>query len=240
MKTRDNTLEVNGLSAQYGLVPAINDVNLCVEKGCITTIIGANGAGKSTVIKTICGLVKPRGGVVKLFGESVTGLSPDKMLTKGLAVVPEGRRLFGGMTLLENLELGAYARTDHVEIKNDLARTLELFPDLKNRLSQPAKSFSGGQQQMIAVARALMSDPKILLLDEPTVGLSPVFVDRISEIIKDISSKGVDILLIEQNVQVALSISDYGYVLENGQVQLNDTAANLSKNEAVQAAYLGG
>jgi|SRR5680860_109988 len=240
MTLKNNTLEARNLSAQYGTVPAINDVTLCVEKGCVTTLIGANGAGKSTVIKTICGLVKPSGGVVKLFGESVTGLTPDKMLTKGLSVVPEGRRLFGEMTVLENLQLGAYARQDDAGIKEDLSRILDLFPDLKNRLTEPAKSFSGGQQQMIAVARALMSDPKILLLDEPTVGLSPVFVDRIAQIIKDISSNGVDILLIEQNVQVALSISDYGYVLENGKVILNDTSVNLSKNEKVKAAYLGG
>lgn len=239
MNNKD-TLEVKHLSAQYGLVPAIDNISLSVKKGSVTTLIGANGAGKSTVIKAICGLVKPSAGTVELFGETVTGLSPDQMVTRGLAVVPEGRRLFGSMTVLENLELGAYARNDETEIKEDLTRILDLFPDLKDRLAEPAKSFSGGQQQMIAVARALMSAPRILLLDEPTVGLSPVFVDRIAKIIRDISSRGVDILLVEQNVQVALSISDYGYVLENGRVSLNDTAENLVKDEGVQAAYLGG
>jgi branched-chain amino acid transport system ATP-binding protein len=239
MNNKD-TLEVKNLSAQYGLVPAIDNISLSVKKGSVTTLIGANGAGKSTVIKAICGLVKPSAGTVELFGETVTGLSPDQMVTRGLAVVPEGRRLFGSMTVLENLELGAYARNDETEIKEDLTRILDLFPDLKDRLAEPAKSFSGGQQQMIAVARALMSAPRILLLDEPTVGLSPVFVDRIAKIIRDISSRGVDILLVEQNVQVALSISDYGYVLENGRVSLNDTAENLVKDEGVQAAYLGG
>lgn len=240
MTLKTNTLELDGISARYGTVPAINNINLIVPNGSITTLIGANGAGKSTVIKTICGLLKPSKGVVKLFDETVTGLSPDKMLTRGLSVVPEGRRLFGEMTALENLHLGAYARNDEIEIKHDLDRILELFPDLKDRLEEPAKSFSGGQQQMIAVARALMSAPKILLLDEPTIGLSPVFVDRITSIIKDISTKGVDILLIEQNVHVALSVADYGYVLENGEVLLHDTVDNLSKDPSVQAAYLGG
>lgn len=240
MTHNTDTLLVKGLSTKYGGVSAIVDVNLRIKSGSVTTLIGANGAGKSTVIKSICGLVKSSNGVVELFGKDVTGLSPDQLVTRGLAVVPEGRRLFGEMTLLENLELGAYARKDEANIKGDLIRVLDLFPDLKDRLNEPAKAFSGGQQQMIAVARALMSSPKVLLLDEPTVGLSPLFVDRIAQIITDLSNDGMDIFLIEQNVQVALSISDYGYVMENGRVILDDTADNLSRDEGVRNAYLGG
>lgn len=233
------SLEVVDLSASYGIVPAIRNVSLRVARGKITTIIGANGAGKSTVIKTICGLVKPTGGQVHLFGQVVTGLSPDRLAARGLSVVPEGRRLFTEMTLLENLELGAYSRNDKPAIKRDLERMFELFPDFRDRLSTAAGTFSGGQQQMIAVARALMSAPKVLLLDEPTIGLAPAIVDRIAELIQHISRSGVDVLLVEQNAETALAIADYGYILEDGGVVAEDEAANLARSPDVQKAYLG-
>src|SRR4051794_36035801 len=169
-------LAVAGLSARYGVVPALNDVSIIVRAGEIVTLIGANGAGKSTLIKAICGLVRPTAGTVRLFGEDVTGLSPDRLVRKGLSVVPEGRRLFGEMTLRDNLELGAFARTDAAAVTRDFERVLESFPDLRDRLATPTANFSGGQQQMVAVARALMSAPRLLLLDEPTIGLAPAIV----------------------------------------------------------------
>ena len=239
MSTDVLPLEVVGISASYGGVPAIIDVSLKVRHGSIVTMIGANGAGKSTVIKSICGLVKPTAGSVKLFGEDVTGQSPDRLVRRGLSVVPEGRRLFTEMTFLENLELGAYTRNDRAEIRRDMDRVLALFPDLRNRLSTIAGRFSGGQQQMVAVARALMSDPKVLLLDEPTIGLGPAIVDRIAELIVEISKQGVDIVFVEQNAETALAIADRAYILEGGRVVAEDSAANLAKSEEVQKAYLG-
>jgi branched-chain amino acid transport system ATP-binding protein len=232
-------LVVSGLSASYGVVPAIRGVSLTVEHGTIVTMIGANGAGKSTVIRAICGLVKPTAGTVRLFGADVTGLSPDRLVRRGLSVVPEGRRLFGEMTLRENLELGAYARHDEKAVRRDLDRVLTLFPDLRPRLSAAAGTFSGGQQQMIAVARALMSDPRILLLDEPTIGLAPAIVDRIAELILEISRGGVDVLLVEQNAETALSIAHHAYILEGGSVVTDGPAAELARSETVQRAYLG-
>jgi branched-chain amino acid transport system ATP-binding protein len=232
-------LTVSGLSASYGAVPALRNIDLIVRSGQIVTLIGANGAGKSTLIKTICGLVRPTSGSVHLFGEDVTGLSPDRLVTKGLSVVPEGRRLFGEMTLLENLELGAYARTDHAAVKRDLERMLELFPELRDRLSTHAGTFSGGQQQMIAVARALMSAPRVLLLDEPTIGLAPAIVDRISELIIRIAETGVNILLVEQNAETALAVAGYAYILEGGSIIAEDNASALAESPEVQRAYLG-
>lgn len=239
MKNDAIPLSVAGLSASYGVVPAISNVNLKVATGQIVTLIGANGAGKSTLIKTICGLVKPTAGRVHLFGEDVTGLSPDRLVCKGLSVVPEGRRLFGEMSLLENLELGAFSRNDHAAVKNDMERVLDLFPELRDRLATSAGTFSGGQQQMIAVARALMSAPKILLLDEPTIGLAPAVVDRIAEIVTAIAATGVNVLLVEQNAETALSIAQYAYILESGTIISEDTAEVLAKSPEVQRAYLG-
>jgi len=232
-------LTVAGLSASYGIVPALRSVDLVVRTGQIVTLIGANGAGKSTLIKTICGLVRPTSGSVHLFGEDVTGLSPDRLVTKGLSVVPEGRRLFGEMTMLENLELGAYARNDKVAVKRDLEKVLDLFPELRDRLSTQAGTFSGGQQQMIAVARALMSAPRMLLLDEPTIGLAPAIVDRIAELVVHIAETGVNILLVEQNAETALAIAAYAYVLEGGAIIAQDNASALAKSPEVQRAYLG-
>lgn len=232
-------LAVAGLSARYGVVPALNDVSITVGTGEIVTLIGANGAGKSTLIKAICGLVKPSAGSVKLFGEHVTGQTPDRLVRKGLSVVPEGRRLFGEMTLRENLELGAFARNDAVAVARDFDRVLELFPDLRDRLSTLASTFSGGQQQMVAVARALMSAPRILLLDEPTIGLAPAIVDRIAAMIKRIAETGVNILLVEQNAEIALAIADRAYILEGGAITAEDRASVLAQSPEVQRAYLG-
>lgn len=232
-------LKVTGLSVRYGVVPAINDVNIELHKGRILTIIGANGAGKSTLIKTICGLVQPVSGEVYLYGENVVGQSPDKLVAKGLSVVPEGRRLFGEMTLLENLEMGAYSQSDPKAVKRDLERVLVLFPELRDRLSTQASTFSGGQQQMIAVARALMSAPRVLLLDEPTIGLAPAIVDRIADLIGTIAKSGVEVLLVEQNAETALAVADYGYILEGGAVVMGDKASVLAESPEVQRAYLG-
>jgi len=239
MLTEAVPLAVAGLSAGYGVVPVIRDVDMVVRSGQIVTIIGANGAGKSTLIKAICGLVRPTSGRVRLFGEDVTGLSPDRLVTKGLSVVPEGRRLFPEMTMLENLELGAFARTDQAAVKRDLDRVLDLFPELRDRLSSPAATFSGGQQQMIAVARALMSAPRVLLLDEPTIGLAPAVVDRIAELISRIAETGVNILLVEQNAETALTVAGYAYILEGGTIVAEDAADVLAQSPQVQRAYLG-
>ncbi|WP_420392360.1 ABC transporter ATP-binding protein [Acuticoccus sp.] len=233
------SLLLDGLSARYGVVPAVNGVSLEVPRGSIVTIIGANGAGKSTLIKTICGLVKPSGGTVTLFGEDVTGLSTDALVRRGLSLVPEGRRLFTTMTLRENLEVGAYAREAGAAVRRDLERVFELFPDLADRQSTVVGSFSGGQQQMVAVARALMNGPKILLLDEPTIGLAPAVVDSIAETIARVARDGVDVLLVEQNAEMALQVADRGYILENGAIVAHDAAARLAQSPEVQRAYLG-
>ena len=239
MSIEENALVVVGLSASYGVVPAIRNVNLTIRTGQIVTIVGANGAGKSTLIKTICGLVRATAGTVHLFGEDITGQSPDRLVPKGLSVVPEGRRLFSEMTLLENLELGAFARSDKVAVRRDLDRVLDLFPELRERLSTMAGTFSGGQQQMIAVARALMSSPRLLLLDEPTIGLAPAVVDRIAELVTTIAGTGVNVLLVEQNAETALSVADYAYILEGGSIVAEDKASVLAESPAVQRAYLG-
>lgn len=239
MNTETPSLLVEGLSASYGSVPAIEDVSLRIDPGSIVTLLGVNGAGKSTVIKAICGLLRARTGTVRLFGQDVTGLSPDRMLRKGLAVVPEGRRLFGAMTFRENLELGAYSRSDAAAVRRDMERVLGLFPELRDRLSTVVGTFSGGQQQMVAVARALMSAPRILMLDEPTIGLAPVVVDRIMDLIREIAASGIDILLIEQNAEVALGVADRAYILEAGRVIAEDSAAVLAQSEFVKKAYMG-
>ncbi|MWB77525.1 ATP-binding cassette domain-containing protein [Pseudooceanicola sp. 216_PA32_1] len=233
------TLDVSGICAGYGSVPVLHDVSIKVEPGSVVTLIGANGAGKSTLLKVVGGLIQSTGGSVAFNGTDCTRRRPDQMVRAGLGIVPEGRRLFGEMTLRENLELGAYARTDRQNIAHDFERVLGLFPELRDRLSTQAKSFSGGQQQMVAIARALMGAPKLLLLDEPTIGLAPVVVDRVAALIREISELGVDILLIEQNAEVALSIADFGYVLENGRVVMADKAEALLANPQVRLAYLG-
>lgn len=232
-------LEVDTLAAAYGVVPALRNVSLRVERGQVVTLIGANGAGKSTVMKCVSGLLRPQRGHIKLFGRQCDGLQPNELVARGLALVPEGRRLFGAMTVRENLELGAYARDNARAIADGMARCLALFPDLKAKLDVPAGSLSGGQQQMVAVARALMSGPRLLLLDEPTIGLAPAVVDQIARVVRDVREDGVDVLLVEQNAEIALAVSDYAYVLDSGSVVMHGPAAQLARNEAVRRAYMG-
>ncbi len=227
------------MAVSYGIVPALYDVSLTVRRGQIVTIIGANGAGKSTLMKAVSGLLAPAAGSVRLFGEEVVGLSADKLVSRGLSLVPEGRRLFGEMTVRENLELGAYSRVGVGTLAQDLERTLAYFPALSDRLAALAGRLSGGQQQMLAVGRALMSAPRVLLLDEPTIGLAPAVVDTISDVIAAIRKDGVDVILVEQNAEVALAISDYGYVLEDGRVVMQGDAQELARNDDVKRAYLG-
>ncbi|AWB32916.1 ABC transporter ATP-binding protein [Orrella marina] len=233
------SLELDGLCVSYGKVPVLHDVSLKVTKGQVVTIIGANGAGKSTVMKVVMGLHKATSGSVRLFGKDVLGKSPDQLTPLGMTLVPEGRRLFAPMTVRENLEMGAYRRTSAPEVQADFEKVLEFFPDLKPKLDLTAGSLSGGQQQMVAVARALMTSPKVMLLDEPTIGLAPAVVDVIAGVIRQVSNDGVDVLLVEQNAEMALEISDYGYVLEQGRIVLEAPASELASNPEVQKAYLG-
>lgn len=239
MSTDEISLELKNVSVSYGKVPVLHDISLRVRKGQVVTVIGANGAGKSTIMKTICGLLKPTRGSVRLFGQEINGLDPDQIVPRGVSLVPEGRRLFGAMTVRENLEMGAYCRRDADAVTRDFERVLVFFPDLKAKLSVEAGSLSGGQQQMVAVARALMSAPRVMLLDEPTIGLAPAIVQVITHVISDIRDSGVDVLLVEQNAEVALDIADYGYVLEQGRIVLEAPAQDLASNVEVQRAYLG-
>ena len=232
-------LEVTGLVVKYGIVPAVIDVSFTIEHGAIGTIIGSNGAGKSTIMKALTGLVKPAGGGILLYGQDIAGAEPDTLVVRGLSLVPEGRRLFTAMTVGENLEIGAYRRRDDSAVARDVERVLEYFPALRERLRTLAGSLSGGQQQMLAVARALMSAPKLLLLDEPTIGLAPALVDTIAEIIQTIAKSGVDVLLVEQNAEMALEIADQAFILERGQIIMAGPAASLASSETVRRAYLG-
>ncbi len=233
-------LEVEGIDASYGRIRALQDVSLRVEEGEIVTLIGANGAGKTTTLRAISGLVKPSKGTIRFAGEDVMRDSPDRIVRRGIGHSPEGRRVFARMTVRENLELGAYTRTSHAEITSDYERVLAIFPRLKERLTQKSGTLSGGEQQMLAMGRALMSRPKLLMLDEPSLGLSPILVQTIFGVIRDINANGTTILLIEQNARQALGIASRGYVLEVGRIVHEDTAANLMASEAVRAAYLGG
>ena len=232
-------LEITGLAASYGSVPVLRDVSLTVRRGTIVTLIGANGAGKSTLMKVVSGLLASRAGSVRLYGEDITGLAPDALVKRGLSLVPESRRLFGAMTIRENLEMGAYARPASAPIADDIAEVLEHFPALKDRLSERAGALSGGQQQMVAVARALMARPRLLMLDEPTIGLAPNIVDVIANIVTSIGRSGVDVLLVEQNAETALAIADHAYILENGSVVSEGTAASMLQSDDVRKAYLG-
>lgn len=239
MKNSENVLEVTDLSVCYGIVPAINHVSFRVEKGTIATIVGSNGAGKSTIMKALTGLVRLSQGGIRLFGEDITGMAPDALVARGLVLVPESRRLFKAMTVGENLELGAYLEKSRVRIKQRMEEVLERFPTLKNRLGSPSGSLSGGQQQMVAVGRALMAQPKVLLLDEPTIGLAPAIVDTIAQIIQDIAKDGVDVMLVEQNAEIALEIATYAFILERGEIMLDGPAEKLARSEEVRKAYLG-
>ena len=230
-------LKIDELKVSYGGIEAVKGITFEVPERKIVTLIGANGAGKSTTLRTIAGLVKPAHGCIHLQGEDITSLSPDRIVSKGLTLVPESRRVFPDLTVLENLKIGAYLRTDSLE--DDLNWVYDLFPRLKERSWQAAGTLSGGEQQMLAVGRALMSRPKIIMMDEPSLGLAPIVVKGIFDIIQEINRQGVTVLLIEQNANMALKIADVGYVLETGRISLTGSGRELLANEAVKKAYLG-
>jgi branched-chain amino acid transport system ATP-binding protein len=232
-------LEVDSIDAFYGSIQALRGVSLEVREGEIVTLIGANGAGKSTTLRAINGIVHPRNGRIRFQGEDITREGPHDIVKRGISQSPEGRRLFPRMTVTENLEMGAFQRRDKAEIKEDMDRVFELFPRLQERRDQKAGTMSGGEQQMCAIGRALMARPKLLLLDEPSLGLAPIFVERIFEIVEQINKQGTSILLVEQNALMALDAADRGYVLETGRVVLADQASLLKGNEQVRKTYLG-
>jgi branched-chain amino acid transport system ATP-binding protein len=231
-------LKVIGIETFYGKIQALKGVSLEVEQGKIVTLLGANGAGKTTTMKTIAGLLKPKTGTVEFLGENITGMRPDQLLRKGIALVPEGRAILSTMTVLENLEMGAYHRNDH-DIKKDIEQVMEHFPILKERSEQLGGTLSGGQQQMLAIARALLSKPKLLLLDEPSMGLAPLIVADVFRMIREIKSTGTTVLLVEQNAKQALKVADYGYVMETGKIIINGEAKDLLEDPRIVEAYLG-
>jgi branched-chain amino acid transport system ATP-binding protein len=232
-------LEVENIHSYYGNIHALRGISITVDKGEIVTLIGANGAGKSTTLRTVCGLMKPREGSVRFDNEDLTPFKPHEIIFKGMSLVPEGRRIFARLTVSENLQMGAYSRKMGPEITKDLERVFTLFPRLKERRSQVGGTLSGGEQQMLATARALMAHPRLLLMDEPSMGLAPVLVEAIFETILQINKEGTTILLVEQNALMALSVANRGYILQTGEIVLTDTAENLRKNTTVQKAYLG-
>ena len=233
-------LEVKNLSVHYGMIQAVRNVDFTVNEGEIVSLIGANGAGKSTILKTLSGLIHPSEGEIVYLGENIASTSAKKIVEKGLVQVPEGRHVFPGLTVKENLELGAFLRKDKEEIQKDMEAVFERFPILKERKDQDAQTLSGGEQQMLAMGRALMSRPKLLLLDEPSMGLAPIFIREIFKIIQEIQKTGTTVLLIEQNAKMALSISNRAYVLETGSVVLSSTGQELLESDEIQKAYLGG
>ena len=232
-------LEVDNVHTYYGHIHALKGISLTVEQGEIVTLIGANGAGKSTTLKTISGLLRPREGHVRLKGEDLSAYPAHEIVAKGVVQVPEGRRVFGRLTVTENLEMGAYSHSNREGIGESIEQVFALFPRLKERQAQVAGTLSGGEQQMLATGRALMARPTVLLMDEPSMGLAPVLVDAIFDTIRRLHEEGTTILLVEQNARMALQVADRGYVLQTGQVVLSDTAENLRQNEMVQKAYLG-
>jgi branched-chain amino acid transport system ATP-binding protein len=232
-------LDIENIHSYYGSIHALKGISLTVEKGEIVTLIGANGAGKSTTLRTISGLMKPRIGRILLEGENITSLKAHNIVEKGVALVPEGRRIFARLTVAENLDMGAYIR-ESKDIPLELERVFTLFPRLKERISQLGGTLSGGEQQMLAMARAMMTHPRVLLMDEPSMGLAPVLVETIFETIQYVNKQeGTTILLVEQNALMALSVASRGYVLQTGTIVLSDSAENLRTNESVQKAYLG-
>ncbi|NWJ45130.1 MAG: ABC transporter ATP-binding protein [Chloroflexi bacterium] len=232
-------LILDKVSSFYGNIQALRNISLTVNPGEIVTLIGSNGAGKTTTLKTISGLIRPRTGHIYLKGERLDGIDAQEVVKKGISHSPEGRKIFSRMTVLENLEMGAFLRNDKAGIQEDLEKVYGLFPRLKERIKQKAGTMSGGEQQMLAIGRAMMARPSILLLDEPSMGLSPKLVEQIFEIILDINNQGTTILLVEQNALAALSIAARGYVLQTGSIVLEDSGQNLLSNEAVRRTYLG-
>jgi branched-chain amino acid transport system ATP-binding protein len=233
-------LELRDLHTYYGAIHALRGISMSIEEGEIVTLIGSNGAGKSTTLRTISGLLKPRSGEILMRDQRIDGMAPHKIVALGVCQSPEGRRVFSRMTIHENLEMGAFSRSDRAAIEADFERVYGLFPRLKERIAQRAGTLSGGEQQMLAMGRALMAAPKVLLLDEPSMGLSPILVEQIFDIIKTINQQGTTILLVEQNALMALGVADRGYILQTGEIVLSDAAAALAKNAGVRAAYLGG
>jgi branched-chain amino acid transport system ATP-binding protein len=232
-------LEIENMHSYYGHIHALQGISLTVEEGEVVTLIGSNGAGKTTTLRSIHGLLPPREGRIIFDGEEIQGTPAHDMIGRGIAQSPEGRKIFFRMTVLENLEMGAYHRSDRSEIRQDMDRVFDLFPRLKERTKQEAGTMSGGEQQMLAIGRALMSNPKLLLLDEPSMGLAPVLVERIFEIIREINNQGTTILLVEQNANVALEIATRGYVLETGKIVNSAPAEKLREDPKVREAYLG-
>jgi branched-chain amino acid transport system ATP-binding protein len=232
-------LEVGDIHTFYGSIQALKGISLKVDDGEIVTLLGANGAGKTTTLRSINGLNRPRQGTIRFQGRDITTTPPHEIVKRGIAQSPEGRRLFPRMSVTENLEMGAFQRNDRAEIRSDMDRVFELFPRLHERRTQKAGTMSGGEQQMCAIGRALMARPKLLLLDEPSLGLAPIFVERIFDIIRQINEQGTSILLVEQNALMALDAADRGYVLETGRIVLADNAAALKTNEEVRKTYLG-
>jgi branched-chain amino acid transport system ATP-binding protein len=232
-------LEIENIHTYYGHIHALKGISLDVNKGEIVTLIGANGAGKSTMLKTTSGLLRPRQGSIRLEGEDLTRYRPHQIVAKGVVQVPEGRRIFGRLTVKENLEMGAFTITDHSLIESNLERVFNLFPRLRERQKQVGGTLSGGEQQMLATGRALMASPSVLLMDEPSMGLAPVLVDIIFDTIRQLHADGTTILLVEQNARMALQVASRGYVLQTGTILLSDNAENLRRNEMVRKAYLG-
>lgn len=231
-------LKIDNLAVSYGMIQAIHDVSFSVNPGEIVSLIGANGAGKTTILRTISGLIRPKEGQILFEDQDITKTAPQKIVAAGLSQVPEGRHVFAGLSVMENLEMGAYLRKG--EVKADYEQVFQKFPVLKERKNQDAATLSGGEQQMLAMGRALMSKPKLLLLDEPSMGLAPIFIKEIFSIIQEINAQGTTVLLIEQNAKMALSVAHRGYVLETGRIVLSGTGAELLDSEEVKKAYLGG
>ena len=232
-------LKLSHVDTHYGPIQVLRDVNVEIDRGEITCLLGGNASGKSTTLRTIIGMVKPTSGTIEFDGERIDGLNIQQLVERGISMVPENRRIFGRMTVQENLEMGAFLRNDRSGIREDMERVFELFPRLKERIGQLGGTMSGGEQQMLAMARALMSRPSLLLMDEPSMGLSPLFVQQTFDIIQEISRQGTTIFVVEQNANMALSIADRGYVLQTGEIVLADTAANLRENKMMRQAYLG-
>jgi branched-chain amino acid transport system ATP-binding protein len=232
-------LELSGLEVSYGGIQAVKGIDLHVGEGELVCLIGANGAGKTTTLKGICGVQPVKAGTVRYAGENVTGKPPHRLVRRGLAMVPEGRGVFGALTIEENLAMGAYIRSDRAGVRSDIERVFTLFPRLQERRRQTAGTLSGGEQQMLAIGRALMSKPRLLLLDEPSMGLAPLMVQKVFETVLSVSKEGVTILLIEQNAKLALEVSHRGYVMESGVITLSGDAKSLLDDPAVRAAYLG-
>ena len=233
-------LRAQEVHSYYGNIHALQGITLEVFPGEIVTLLGANGAGKTTTLRTISGLMHPRSGTITFDGSEITNVPAHRLVRRGVGHAPEGRRIFSRMTVLENLQMGAYTRSDKAELQADFDRVFNLFPRLRERSSQAGGTLSGGEQQMLAIGRALMTHPKLLLLDEPSMGLAPILVEQIFDVIRDIHAQGTTVLVVEQNALMALGIAHRGYILQTGRIVLEDTAANLRQNPEVQKAYLGG